>query len=219
MTIQHHLSDELLLAYSAGSLGEGWSLAVATHLSLCPVCRERESRFASIGGVTLADAPVEPVASSALSACLAMLDDEPAAPAVTRTAPSGAGAGGGLPEPLRSFVGSGLDGIRWSLIGPGVRQCMLDVRSGGRARLLRIAPGTALPEHGHNGLEVTMVVAGSFSDEANAFYRGDVAIADQDIHHRQVTGKEEPCVCLTVTDAPLAFRGLLPKIAQRFARI
>ena len=36
-----HLSDALLLDYAAGSLTEGWSLAVATHLALCPACRSR----------------------------------------------------------------------------------------------------------------------------------------------------------------------------------
>ena len=41
MSIRHHLTDDLLLAYAAGSLNEGWSLAIATHLSLCPDCRRR----------------------------------------------------------------------------------------------------------------------------------------------------------------------------------
>jgi putative transcriptional regulator len=31
--LNHHVSDELLLSYEAGSLAEGWSLAVATHLA------------------------------------------------------------------------------------------------------------------------------------------------------------------------------------------
>ena len=35
----HHPGVDLLLSYSAGSLGEGWSLAIATHLAYCPTCR------------------------------------------------------------------------------------------------------------------------------------------------------------------------------------
>ena len=41
--VQHHLSDELLLDYATGNLAEGWSIAVATHLALCPACRDRLS--------------------------------------------------------------------------------------------------------------------------------------------------------------------------------
>jgi putative transcriptional regulator len=35
MIIQHHPSDELLLAYSAGSLDQGQHVAIATHLLQC----------------------------------------------------------------------------------------------------------------------------------------------------------------------------------------
>ena len=41
MSAQYHLSDELLLSYSAGTLDEASSLLVATHLALCPHCRSR----------------------------------------------------------------------------------------------------------------------------------------------------------------------------------
>ena len=32
LTVLHHLSDELLMSYAAGTLSEGWSIGVATHL-------------------------------------------------------------------------------------------------------------------------------------------------------------------------------------------
>ena len=35
----HHPTDEFLLDYAAGALGEPKSLLVATHLSMCPACR------------------------------------------------------------------------------------------------------------------------------------------------------------------------------------
>ena len=36
MNIDHHPSEELLLDYATGALDEGWSIALATHLALCP---------------------------------------------------------------------------------------------------------------------------------------------------------------------------------------
>ena len=36
---QHHVDEDVLLAYAAGSLPEAASLVAAAHLTLCPHCR------------------------------------------------------------------------------------------------------------------------------------------------------------------------------------
>ena len=51
------------------------------------------------------------------------------------------------------------------------------------------------------------------------FARGDVETADEHLHHTPVAAQGEPCICLAVTDAPLTFKGLIPRIAQPFLRI
>ena len=48
--IKHHLSKELLLAYSAGQLEEGFSLAIATHISMCDQCRAELEGLEAMGG-------------------------------------------------------------------------------------------------------------------------------------------------------------------------
>lgn len=216
MSIRHHLTDELLLAYAAGNLAESWSLAVASHLSLCPACRTREAQFASIGGAALEDIGGATMSDSALAACLARLDNEAPEPLpAARDRPATAI----LPKPLRDYAGGDLDAVRWSMVGGGLYQRILSVGDAGKARLLRIKAGEAVPEHGHRGLELTLVLAGSFSDGAQEFYRGDIEVADEDVQHTPIAGYGEPCICLAVSDAPLVFRALLPRIAQRFARI
>ena len=216
MSIHHHLTDELLLAYAAGNLAESWSLAVASHLSLCPVCREREAQFAAIGGAALEDFGAAAMNDTALADCLARLDD-----AVPDPLPAArdAGAAAILPKPLRDYAGGDLDAVRWSMVGGGVHQHILPLGRTGQARLLRIKAGEAVPEHGHRGLELTLLLAGSFADGVNEFRRGDIEVADEDVQHTPVAGYGEPCICLAVTDAPLVFRSLLPRIVQRFARI
>jgi len=217
MSIHHHLTDDLLLAYAAGTLQEGWSLAAAAHLSLCPECRAREAQFAAIGGAAFENFDGAPMGGSALADCLARLDNTepeelPAARDPAETAV--------LPKPLRDYVGGDVDSVRWSMVGGGVHQRLLTIPSGsGQARLLRIKAGEAVPEHGHRGLELTLVLAGSFADGGKEFRRGDIEVADQDVQHTPIAGYGEPCICLAVTDAPLVFRGLLPRIAQRFAKI
>ena len=49
MNIDHHPSEELLLDYATGALDEGWSIALATHLALCPDCRQKVAEMEAIG--------------------------------------------------------------------------------------------------------------------------------------------------------------------------
>jgi len=109
--------------------------------------------------------------------------------------------------------------VQWRPVGLGVKQAILPTSRDASARLLFIPAGAAMPDHGHHGLEMTMVLQGAFQDEYAYFARGDVEMADSDIHHTPVADIHEDCICLAVTNAPLRFDGLLPKIAQRFARI
>ena len=124
-----------------------------------------------------------------------------------------------IPEPLRGYLGGRLYRLSWRTVGPGVRQFEVVPRTQGVAtRLLRIASNTAIPHHGHRGNEHTLVLTGSYADEGGRYARGDVEIADQDFTHRPVSGPDEDCVCLVVTDAPLRFSGLLGRLMQPFVR-
>ena len=51
--IKHHLGDDILMAYSAGTLPEAFSLMVATHISLCDTCRAQLETFDAVGGAML----------------------------------------------------------------------------------------------------------------------------------------------------------------------
>ena len=101
----------------------------------------------------------------------------------------------------------------------GVRQAVLPTSTEATARLLYIPAGTAVPDHGHRGLELTLVLQGAFEDEEGRFARGDIEIADADLDHMPVADVSEDCICLAVTDAPLRFKGWLPRLAQPFLGI
>jgi putative transcriptional regulator len=85
--------------------------------------------------------------------------------------------------------------------------------------LLYIPPGQAVPDHSHNGLELTLVLQGSFSDETGRFGVGDLEIADQDLEHTPIADAGPPCICLAATDAPLRFNALLPRLLQPLFKI
>jgi putative transcriptional regulator len=101
----------------------------------------------------------------------------------------------------------------------GVRQTILSSGREGSVRLLHIPPGQAVPDHSHNGLELTLVLQGSFSDDTGRFGVGDLEIADQALEHTPIADAGLPCICLAATDAPLRFNSFLPRLLQPLLRI
>ena len=204
------------MAYAAGTLPEAFGLMVATHVSLCDTCRAEMESYDSLGGEIL-DAPVDgdiQLDAGSLAATMALISGGP-----VDEVPRPQHKAGTLPAPLQDYVGGDLDAIKWKPMGLGVKQAILPTSSEASARLLFIPAGAAMPDHSHKGTEMTMVLQGAFQDEDDYFARGDVEIADSDMHHTPVADIHEDCICLAVTDAPLKFRGLIPKLAQPFLRI
>ncbi len=212
MTIKHHLDDDTLFAYAAGNLPEAFNLIIAAHVSLCDECRAVVESFDSVGGALLEEGAVADMETESLSRTLARIETvQPE----TRAAP----VRGTLPAPVRDYVGGDLDAIKWRPVGMGVKQAILKTSDAATARLLMIPAGAAIPDHSHKGTEMTLVLKGAFQDEDGRFARGDIEVADGSVSHTPVADIGEDCICLAVTEAPLRFKGFLPKVAQKLARI
>lgn len=218
--IKHHLNDALLMGYSSGSLPDAFDLVVATHISLCDDCRARMHEFDAVGGCLLEDAEPTALAPSSFGNVLERIaaGNERGGTAGAASPTRSPAARDPFPKPLRDRVGGGLDAVRWRGIG-GIGQAMLDADGAATVRLLRIPAGAAVPDHGHRGTELTLVLRGAFCDETDRFARGDVEIATEADEHRPVAEPGEDCICLAATDAPLRFRGLVPRIVQPFLKI
>ncbi len=215
MKITHHLSDKLLMAYSAGTLPEAFNLVVATHISMCDECRARLAEFDAVGGALIeATETTTTMGSDALAATLARIK---AGGPTERAVP--APRAGVLPQPLHDYVGGDVESVAWRSVGGGVKQAILRTSEHASARLLFIPGGAAVPDHGHRGTELTLVLQGAFADEHDRFGPGDIEIANEDLHHQPVAEPGVDCICLAATDAPLKFRAFLPRLAQPFLQI
>jgi len=218
MTIRHHFSDALLMAYAAGTLPEAFALVAATHLSLCDECRAALAAFEAVGGAVLDTTDAEPMGAHCLADTLERLDTPTEGRAErTRSAPEP--RRGVLPAPLQDYIGGDLDQVKWRPIGMGVRQAILPTSGGGTVRLLHIPAGQSVPDHGHRGLELTLVLQGAFRDDTARFGPGDVEIATEELEHTPVAEAGQDCICLAATDARLRFNSLIPRLAQPFLRI
>ena len=208
--------DDLLIAHAAGKLPEPVGLAVATHLALNPAARARYRRYEAFGGVLLDELEPESLAPNAWARMEALLDAESeVAPATDQRVPS---TDRRVPRPLRDYLPGPLESLRWRFYGPAA-EIELPVKVPGyRTTLIRVRAGRQVPQHTHEGNELTVVLEGAFRDETGHYGRGDLMIADSSLDHRPRADEAQDCVCLVVTDAPLRFTGRFGQFLNPFIR-
>ena len=202
------------MGYSAGTLPEAFNLLIATHISMCDDCRAALGEYDAIGGAIMMDDEITEMDEDSYEATLRLImTGEQPKPAQV---PANDAV---FPAPLRDYVKGDLDAVRWRKVGGGVSQMVLKTSKDATVRLLKIPAGTAVPDHGHRGTELTLVLQGAFKDEMDRFGAGDVEVANEDMVHTPIAEPGEDCICLAATDAPLRFQGWVPRIAQRFMNI
>jgi len=215
MKIEHHPDDATLMSFAAGSLCDSLAAVVASHATVCPRCQQRIRDLDVIGSVLLGELGqgerVGTVAADRMAQACEQTGSEP------ETGEAGA-ALGDVPAPLNRLVGERLDTIPWKRLGFGIWHYPLSAERGD-LRLIKVAPGQVLPEHGHGGAELTLVLSGSYPDEVGTFRRGDVADLDEEVEHRPIASPEDGCICLIASEERVKFKGLLARITQPFTGI
>ncbi len=214
MSVTHRLGSEWIMDYAAGTLSEGAALMVASHLSFLPDARAELAAAEAIGGALLDGLEPDAVAPDALAHVLARI--ERPEPALGRAATPRAHSKV-LPAALRRWLGRDVDDLGWSFLGPGMRKVRL-WRGGNDERLwmLRARPGSNIPTHGHRGIELVLVLKGSFSDPSGTFRVGDVQEADSADKHGLAIGTGDECICLALTQGPIRFDGWIARLMQPF---
>lgn len=212
MNIKHHLDAATLVAYAAGTLGEAFNVVVASHLDWCPACAEEARRAALLGGELIGKLDGTPVSEECRSKTLSMLDT-----ATLHRFPKTPASGGEIPKPLGHLLGGkSLAGLPWKRKAPGLalHDLPLSGTAGGKLFLMRITPGTAMPEHGHGGEEITLILSGAYNDKFGRYARGDVADLDESIEHQPVVENDAACICLVATEAPTRFKSWPARLLQ-----
>jgi putative transcriptional regulator len=214
----HHLSDELLLDYAAGSLDEATSLLVAAHLTYCADCRARAAELEALGGSMLEDLPAVDMSAGALDCMLATLDGALIEPAVQRARP--ANDNPVLPRVVQRYVGGDVEAVTWKRLGMGVETARIEIPGSDlQTFLLKVPEGKAVPQHTHAGNEYVLILDGAYTDESGRFAKGDVAISDGDVDHRPVAEAGRDCLCLVVMDAPIRLSGPMGPLFNLFVKV
>jgi putative transcriptional regulator len=194
--------DTLLAAYAAGTLDRPLHALVASHLALSARNRAFVSTLESARAADLVQG--EGLALSNRDAMLAaILAQDPVPVAVV--APVMADAL--FPAPLARYLNVDPIRVPWRFKLPGVKEYRVEHHDGGEVSMLWIRAGRKMPQHSHEGQEITLLLKGGFTDSLGHYRRGDIAIADAELDHKPVADADEDCICFAVTDAPLTLTG------------
>jgi putative transcriptional regulator len=210
------LDEATIVAYAAGTLDEAIATVVAAHAAWCPQCRAAIRSAEAMGGELLTSIGDQTVSSDCRDRTMERLEG-----AALYRLPQKRQRPSDLPGPLARVIGGDLSEIRWRKVAPGIAkaEAKLSPSAKGKVQFLRIAAGKAMPEHGHGGEEITMVLSGSYKDCFGRFARGDVADLDEDVEHKPVVDGKEPCICVIATVAPTRFKSIFARLLQPIAGI
>ncbi len=212
--IKAHPTDPMLRAFAADELPLPLAVGLSAHCEFCPDCAARLKSFEEELAQQYLASPAEPELASrddvaldaGFDAMLAGILAQPepvAAPVIDlpRAQPTElevAGHAYRLPRVLARYRSP-----KWRHIG-AIRQQSLPLdEMGARASLLHIEAGGRIPEHTHQGYELTLLLAGNIQDGDTCYQAGDFIWRDASHSHSPHT--PDGCLCYTVQDAPVQF--------------
>ncbi|MGL5048249.1 MAG: ChrR family anti-sigma-E factor [Shewanella sp.] len=230
--IKHHPQQDLLVSHANGYLPLSMAIAVSAHCDLCKACRDKLALFTEQaanlvlnphGDHAVNDAgeelmhrePVEMQYSGDnqesawnINAMLAQIMDQPAAtkqPIHTPIDVQIKQQHYTVPSVFRQHLDR-----PWQNLGKISRMSFDIDEMSTRANLLHIDAQGEIPQHTHKGDELTLLLAGEFSDINGHYVPGDFIVLNSQHHHSPKT--TQGCLCYTVLDAPLHFTKGLSKL-------
>lgn len=212
MAIKHHPDISTLMTCSAGATPEALCAVVVSHLSMCPECLKQMGKLEKIGVAMFSG--LEP----------AEMEHEAPVPQARSLAFETHGAvrqrtqDVQVPAPLVERLGDRLDEINWETLWPGVEHYHVPLSPGaeGDLRLFRLAAGQSIPEHGHIGEELTIVLMGRCHDGTRELEVGDFSDLDDGDRH-MVTARESGCLLLIASEGRPQFLDAERPAARRNA--
>jgi putative transcriptional regulator len=202
--------EAILAGYASGTLPRALHALVGAHLELSPRNRAYVARLEEALGRDIAGAE-----------CCAIRDREKRLDAIfccddmrqgKRETPCG------TPRALQHLIGCSIETLPFRRVLPGIHEFKVATADAVEAKLIRVQPGKRIPQHSHDGAEVTLVLAGAFSDASGCYRRGDVAYADEHVDHHPIAEPGEECLCFAVLEAPLRLTGPLGRLLNPFLR-
>ncbi|MBF0264152.1 MAG: cupin domain-containing protein [Gammaproteobacteria bacterium] len=210
MSINHHLNKDTLLAYSAGTLYEGFSFLAKAHLHYCKTCQHQLDLANHFAGNLLEKNHDSMMNDNSFNQLWDKIQSKDASSDASKAI---------IKEIKNDFsliINNNYDDIPWSVLVPGIQQYIFtDIHCDqGSVRLLKIKSGIQIPHHSHNGTELTLILKGSYEDESGEYYPGDLSDLDDSNCHQPHVNSTEDCICLIATEQKLKFSSPFNRLLQ-----
>lgn len=224
-------NEELLFEYAAGVLDDARRFMIDAHTRMSEQSRRSVALGEELGGYLLtkdcADAQMSPAARQNILDKIAQSEQNTAAfmeqkaSHCTETIEilKSLGLHGKLLDEIEGSCRAACSSPKKSVVKNRVQFVKLDKGCNkSTIRLMRIAAGTEIPTHSHNGEEMTLILLGHMQDEYGDYYPGDLIVRhDGDVHTPRVLGDDD-CVCLALTYSPLKMKCVFKRFFNIFYR-
>lgn len=203
--IKHHPTFELIQTFVQGELPASLSAGITMHAQMCPQCKkiieQLTEQAASVCFEPEHQAIDTPMAAFNFDAIIDEITSCDAIDRVQAKAPvtmTFRAQEYRLPDAIAN-----MDYGKTMHIGKLARSRIQLDEGEIRTSLLHIEAGGGVPEHTHNGFELTLLLAGSFHDQQGTYVAGDFIMLDGRHQHNPMS--ENGCLCYTVVNDSLRF--------------
>ena len=201
--LNNEMLDALLVDYAAGALSQPLEILIETHLAMNPESAKTMQMLMQLGGILLEECELVSLSEGALDKVLsAISEDEKPAQKISKPEHSF------LPRPISEYIPDLSCTKSWHSAGIGIaRHDVSFSQPDMRATIYRIQPNRAVPSHSHTGSEITLVLAGGFSDETGTYGPGDVAVQEAGEVHKPVADADGECIVFAVNEGDIRLAG------------
>jgi putative transcriptional regulator len=212
---EHHPDNNLLAEYAAGTLDTAQAVVISAHLHFCTKCQHEVQRLEQIGGAMIEDLIPQPLPEKSFDELMKAIEQRECISSEqgqeTVRAPSP------LPHVVNKLMGQ--NNLKWHKTGPLKTAPLTLGQEKHEISFQQIKAGAKVPEHDHRGIEMTVVLKGSFSDKNGIYQAGDFVTKQPGEIHQPVSARNEDCLCLTVQQAPVKLTNFWGRLLNPFLRL
>ena len=140
--------------------------------------------------------------------------------ASTDTPAKRASVKGEFPPLVNKLIAATYNKLNWRRLSKSVDVAALKTgQNKFEVALHRICAGGKTPKHDHRGLEYTVVLKGSFSDEKSVYKEGDFILRQPGDTHQPMGAQNGECICLSAQSAPIKLQSFFGSMLNSWLRI
>ena len=214
--LNYHPDHVMLVDFAAGTLDTAASICVSAHLHFCEQCRTELLSLNEVGAQLMAEAAPEPIDDGMFDAVMAAIDGDQ--PVKAREAEQPVSTS--FPFSVRKLIAGSAKTLTWKRLTGSVDIARFKTgQQEYEVALHKISAGGKTPKHDHNGLEFTVVLKGSFSDERAVYREGDFLLRQPGDVHQPMGAQNGECICLSALSAPIKLSNPLGFLMKPWLRI